>query len=106
MNLNLRDGRLGRTPLHYAAASGRSIIIQLLLEGGADRTIVDYRGQLAYEIADEHGYYEAKEILKLTAPEIHRIVVTATTSELIVLEWVPPKLVEHLHSKTLEVMEL
>lgn len=88
VNLNLRDGRLGRTPLHYAAASGRSNIIQLLLDGGADRSLVDYKGHLAYQIAEEHGYYEAKEVLKLVAPEIHRITVTETSPTKISLQWV------------------
>lgn len=60
VNLNVRDGRLGRTPLHYAAGSGRTSIIHMLLDAGADRTLVDYKGRLAYEIADEYGYQEAK----------------------------------------------
>lgn len=79
MSLDLRDGRLGRTPLHCAASSGRAAIVAILLEGGADRTILDYQGLLAYQIADEHGYHEVKEYLKLVAPEIHHIVVLKTT---------------------------
>ena len=75
VSLNLRDGRLGQTPLHYAASSGRTSIVSLLLDGGADRTITDYRGQLPYEIAEEHGYYEVKECLKLVAPAILHLVV-------------------------------
>ena len=102
VNLDLRDGRLGRTPLHYAAASGRSNIIRLLLDGGADRTLVDYKGQLAYQIADEHGYYEAKELLKMVPPEIHRITISSTTCNEISLRWHAPSLQEHLHSKIIE----
>ena len=102
VNLDLRDGRLGRTPLHYAAASGRSNIIRLLLDGGADRTLVDYKGLLPYQIADEHGYYEAKELLKMVPPEIHRISIINTTCSEISLQWFPPALQEHLHSNIVE----
>lgn len=102
LSLDLRDGRNGRTPLHFAAASGRTTIISILLEAGADRTIVDFQGLLPYQVADQYGYAEARELLKFVAPEIHHVAVVATTPFEITLTWMPPKLQEDIHSRIVE----
>lgn len=70
MSINIRDIRRGKTALHLAAQSGRSDIAHYLLDQGADRTMKTFKGQVAYEIADEHGNYECREILKFPPPEI------------------------------------
>lgn len=73
---NIRDARYGQTALHFAAQSGRSSIVELLIAKGADRTIANYKGTLAFEIADEQGHYECREILKFPPPEIQHAAVS------------------------------
>ena len=67
---NIRDARFGQTALHFAAQSGRTEIINLLLEYGSDRLIPDIKGVLPYEVAAEHGYAMCREMLKEPPPPI------------------------------------
>ena len=53
-----RDVVGGRTPLHWAAASGRASIAELLLAHGADPTVKDKRGSTAADLAEASGFGE------------------------------------------------
>jgi len=86
ISLNIRDARKGQTPLHFAGQSGRSAIAQLLLAAGADKAIPNYKGLLAYEIADDQGNFETREILKYSPPEIQFVSVINTTTQSIRFE--------------------
>ena len=44
MAVNVRDLRVGQTPLHYAAAAGKIDVALLLLSRGSDRTVGCNRG--------------------------------------------------------------
>lgn len=48
----------GNGPLHLAALKGHADIIWLLLEAGADQTIVDSNGKTPIEVARGHGFEE------------------------------------------------
>jgi ankyrin repeat protein len=77
--VNIKDYRHGQTPLHYAALGGKVHIARMLLEHGADRSIANNRGYLAYEIAEEEGHLECSEVLKHTPPEVVHFVVCTDT---------------------------
>jgi len=47
---------LGRTPLHYAVMGGHSLIVDLLLAGGADPCAIDNRGLTTLHMASTKGY--------------------------------------------------
>ena len=67
---NIRDARFGQTALHFAAQSGRAEMISILLEFGADRAIMNMKGELPLEVANEHGYILCREMLKDPPPPI------------------------------------
>ena len=64
--------------------------------------MLDYKGLLPYQVADENGYFEAKECLKIVAPEINHVAVVDSTPTSITLTWQPPVLHEAIHSRTVE----
>jgi hypothetical protein len=98
---NIKDAKYGQTALHFAASSGRSKIATLLISYNADRTIPNYRGVLPFEIANEQGYVECRDILKYPPPEIQHASIVNCTHTSITVEWTPPILKEKLHSKIL-----
>ena len=58
MDPNVRDDE-GRTPLHYAARSGRVERVRcLVLECGADPKLLDQNGKSALDYASENGHVE------------------------------------------------
>lgn len=61
-DLNARDGS-GMTPLMLSAARNRAAISKLLLDAGADGTLLDMSGRTAYAIARAAGAREAAAIL-------------------------------------------
>ena len=76
VSINVRDSRLGQTPLHYAASGGKFECAKLLLSKGADRAIACNRGQLPFVVVIEMGNMECAELLKQRPPEIVHFVVS------------------------------
>jgi len=70
MSLNVKDPRKGQTALHFAAQSARSEVIEVLLQNGADRTIVNNAGLRPFEVADNLGYFDCREMLKYPPPTV------------------------------------
>jgi hypothetical protein len=99
---NIRDTRKAQTPLHFAAQSGRTDICRLLLDRNADRSLANSDGKLAFEVANEYGHVECREILKQVPPEIHHISVTETTSRSLSLSWQPPVMAESVYAKIVD----
>mgnify|MGYP003475276341 FL=1 len=56
----------GLTPLHYAAQHGNIDLIIILLEQGADISVVSDTGETAADFAAKKGFHEIAEILKTT----------------------------------------
>ena len=99
MSVNIRDARHGQTPLHFAGQSNRCDIARMLLDAGADRTIPNYKNILPYQLADQQGNFEAREILKHTPPAVQYITVVKCTTTTIHLRWDPPIVHEETHSR-------
>lgn len=53
----------GRTPLHVAAAEGRSEVIDFLLQKGADASLKDRFGCTALHDATRNGYNKCASML-------------------------------------------
>ena len=102
MNLNVRDVKKGQTPLHYAGQSNRPLIAQLLLEAGADRNIASYKGTLPYQLADDQGNFEVREILKHPPPGIQYVTVLKFTQRSISIRWDPPVCDPSTHSEVID----
>ena len=62
-----RDVVAGRTPLHWAAVSGRGSIAELLLAHGADPKARDKRGATPADLAEASGFSVLAERLKQAA---------------------------------------
>lgn len=58
----------GITLLMYASSAGRLGIVQILLEFGADPSVQDDRGFLAYDHAVENGYTGISSFLQFVSP--------------------------------------
>eukprot|EP01041_Mallomonas_annulata_P007584 gene7584-15544_t len=106
VSINVRDARLGRTALHFAAQSGRIEISQKLLENGADRAALDFRNMLPFEVAKEHGQFEARELLKHLPPEIQNCQVIDCTAYSISLRWLAPVIHANVHARINEFIVL
>ena len=99
MPVNVRDSRLGQTPLHSAAANGKFNCAQLLLDRGADRKLGCNRGQSPFELAEEIGNTECAELLKHRPPEIVHFITTSCSETTISVEWQAPPFLEGVHSR-------
>jgi ankyrin repeat protein len=55
---------MGNTALQFAAMSGHTEIVELLLENGADKSLKDNRGMTALQQAEMKGDREIIELLK------------------------------------------
>ncbi|MCU0379004.1 MAG: ankyrin repeat domain-containing protein, partial [Bacteroidales bacterium] len=62
LKMDPRD-KHGWTPLHYAAMNNHVNVIQTLLDNGADVNARNLMGQTAYNVAEEFGTTESKEML-------------------------------------------
>lgn len=62
-DLNARDGQ-GMTPLMLAAGRNKPAICKMLMNGGADDSMVDSAGRNAWTIAVAAGAREAAEVIK------------------------------------------
>jgi len=62
-NVNAAGGPAERTALHYAAAAGHARVAALLLDHGADRSIVDAEGQTPRDLAIARGRDELVDLL-------------------------------------------
>jgi len=62
---NVRDN-YGDTPLHDAAKFGHTKVVEILLEGGADKSIKNNEGKDALSLAQGHGKHVIVELLKKT----------------------------------------
>ena len=64
VDVNLKDGRIGWTPLIYATHSGEIQVVQLLLErDDIDVNATDLDGQTALCHAVSEGYKQAIQLL-------------------------------------------
>ena len=99
ISVNVRDARKGQTPLHFAGQGGRPEVLRLLLEAGADRTIASYKGQLPFELADEQGNFESREILKHPPPAVQYVTVSKVTTTSVTIRWDAPIIHESQHSR-------
>lgn len=61
---DVNDTSVGMTALMFAARDSTQEMVQLLLDYGADKSIVDSEGKTAYDYAMERGFTENAEILK------------------------------------------
>ena len=59
-----------RTPLHWAAASGRGSIAELLLAHGADPGITDKHGKTPADLAEAAGHAELAGRLRGAAKRV------------------------------------
>jgi len=67
-DVNLRDGKGGRTALHFAVERGHSAIVRTLVtECGASLESMTYGGLTPYQVAAESQTYLAQELLRLGA---------------------------------------
>lgn len=53
--LNVQDFETGQTGLHVAVQNQREDVIQLLLDRGTGREILDAQGRSFYQLAEELG---------------------------------------------------
>jgi len=60
----------GSTPLHYAAAQGHLEVVKLLVEHGADWTLVNERGKTAEQWALENHHDAVVEYLESLTPRV------------------------------------
>lgn len=93
-----QDRRMGRTPLHYAAQSGRMAVCATLLQAGADRMRTCYAGTLPWMLAYAEGHEACAKMLKLPPPKVDRIKATACGERTITLEWDPPTVYPEIHA--------
>jgi ankyrin repeat protein len=60
----------GSTPLHWAALNGRLECVKLLLNSGADATLLNESGRSSVTLAEQQGHLEVvQELLKSYDPE-------------------------------------
>ena len=104
ISLNVKDIRRGQTPLHFAAMSGRIEIIKLLLDAGCDRSILNYAGMKASQVAEEQGNIPCREMLKLAPLPIVTAVVTGATDHSISISWELPYIDPLLYAHVTEFM--
>lgn len=110
-DLNIADLRLHQTALHFAgivnnmtssftlllkyymlAISGRKDIIALLLDNGSNRLIKNKHNKMPYQLAEEQGHIECRNMLMDTPKVIDTLEVTGATNRTISLKWKDPTL--------------
>lgn len=70
----------GRTPLMFAAQTGRQMPMSLLLERGADPTIADLNGTFALYLASDGGHYSCVDRLLTVGADPNQATNTGSTS--------------------------
>jgi len=55
-DISATDKSNGYTPLHLASRNGQESVVELLIEEGADHSVVDNFGRIPLDIAQLRGY--------------------------------------------------
>ena len=63
-DINAKDPRQGRTPLHAATYRGRHKSAEILIAAGADLNVKDNEGRTPLDIAERRGHTEIVELLR------------------------------------------
>ena len=63
-NKDVADCFFGKTTLHLAATRGRSNVVRLLLEAGADKDVKNAANQTPLDLAISFGHREVIELLQ------------------------------------------
>jgi ankyrin repeat protein len=63
-SLEIRDKETGATPLYNAASWGRTDVLEVLLEAGADPVAASKAGITPLQAAIDNGHTEAADILR------------------------------------------
>lgn len=66
-DVNLFDFKKGLTALMLAAINGHSAVCELLINAGADYTMINYSGMIALELAELHGKWKIAKSIKTWA---------------------------------------
>ena len=76
-----RQNEAGETPLHFAADSGHTDVVDLLLARGADASLVEDNGQTALQYAAALGYDSVVAVLRAAAAGTQAAAAGAPQSE-------------------------
>ncbi len=105
MNVNLKDEGTrggGRTALIHAAMAGHANVIEVLIDGGADVSLMDNSGNTALLVASEKGYSEVVELLIKGGADVNQQV----HKTVVFVKQIRTPMVKAFENKHFKVLEL